>query len=396
MLLVKDATNITINNPNLYGDRDSHIGSTGEWGSGIAIINSADVTINNASIYKTWGDGIYVRNVDGLYINNLYVNKCSRLGIGLGGAKNVRIDQILAVDIDRTSPKAAIDFEFDYKNETWENVVIGKIVSKGCYSALTIVPGKESESDTDTYNIDVDIDKVISNGGALIIRGFTNSLYSGKIHLGSVQVKNYNEDAVPVAIYNSNSDINITVEEISVYDSSFQNKAAVYLSGEENNGFCNIWLKNVVIDNSVLCLNCIGTSAVVGLNNRVNIRAYSPISVPYYSNLFTGNFIDFRGSDVKVNYSKRSNFNDDTKFIATEYVNDLDNDSILSVYQAFFPLRNVPIKFFGMAESKLRVYLTGDIYPAGTDRAAIFVDGYGETAEFIVDSNGDVIALKLP
>ncbi|HDR7507897.1 hypothetical protein [Bacillus toyonensis] len=60
IITVKDVSNIELINPNVIGDRDTHIGTTGEWGHGINIQGSSNITIQNPNISKYWGDGIYI------------------------------------------------------------------------------------------------------------------------------------------------------------------------------------------------------------------------------------------------------------------------------------------------------------------------------------------------
>ena len=42
-----------------------HTGNTGEWGHGIAVFGSTNVTIENVDISQCWGDGIYLGFYDG-------------------------------------------------------------------------------------------------------------------------------------------------------------------------------------------------------------------------------------------------------------------------------------------------------------------------------------------
>ncbi|HFX6520220.1 TPA: hypothetical protein ACIFEI_003960, partial [Acinetobacter nosocomialis] len=44
----------------VHGDRDEHLGTTGEWGYGIANYQSKKGYIYRPEVNNTWGDGIYV------------------------------------------------------------------------------------------------------------------------------------------------------------------------------------------------------------------------------------------------------------------------------------------------------------------------------------------------
>src|SRR5690606_29419791 len=50
LLNLKNVSNVVINNPGLEGDRKNHKSSKGEWGMGINILSSRNITINNPYI----------------------------------------------------------------------------------------------------------------------------------------------------------------------------------------------------------------------------------------------------------------------------------------------------------------------------------------------------------
>jgi len=57
---IENAVNVTLNGPHIVGDRYSHKGTSGEWGHGIGIYSSKNITVNEAKVYNCWGDGIYI------------------------------------------------------------------------------------------------------------------------------------------------------------------------------------------------------------------------------------------------------------------------------------------------------------------------------------------------
>ena len=44
----------------IIGDRDNHLGTTGEWGHGIMIRGSSRVTVRDIHISRCWGDGVSI------------------------------------------------------------------------------------------------------------------------------------------------------------------------------------------------------------------------------------------------------------------------------------------------------------------------------------------------
>lgn len=116
----------------LIGDVETHTGTTGEWGHGIFIQGSNNVTISNLNLTKFWGDGIEVDKSttnsysSELYIRNLTISNNRRQGISLLSVKNVFIDNCIIYgigSINGTNPKGAIDIEPE-GDDIAENVFI--------------------------------------------------------------------------------------------------------------------------------------------------------------------------------------------------------------------------------------------------------------------------------
>jgi parallel beta-helix repeat protein len=62
VILIKDAENINIIGGIIEGERDTHKGTTGEWGMGIHITHSKNIMVENVIAKNHWGDGFYVSN----------------------------------------------------------------------------------------------------------------------------------------------------------------------------------------------------------------------------------------------------------------------------------------------------------------------------------------------
>lgn len=113
---VQDKNNITISGGTLIGDKDTHTGSSGEWGHGISIQGSANVLIQNITFSSFWGDGLEVSSSTTgkskyVTIENCTITNSRRQGISVVGADKVKIDNCNISNVSGTSPQAGIDFE---------------------------------------------------------------------------------------------------------------------------------------------------------------------------------------------------------------------------------------------------------------------------------------------
>jgi hypothetical protein len=114
--------NITFINPTLIGDKDTHTGTTGEFGMGFLIRNSNEIHIDGGNISKCWGDGIYIGQVsdvgycENISLRNLVVNDCRRQGMSVISVDGLLIENCEFSDTNGIPPSAGIDFEPNLTN----------------------------------------------------------------------------------------------------------------------------------------------------------------------------------------------------------------------------------------------------------------------------------------
>ena len=120
MLNVGNIQNVVIDGLHLIGDKDTHTGTSGEWGYGIHVYGSTNVVIKNTIIEKTWGDGIYIgykyseqnpQPCDNITIDNCKVVSCSRNGYSICAGKYIKLLNSYCTDVKRIEPKSGIDIE---------------------------------------------------------------------------------------------------------------------------------------------------------------------------------------------------------------------------------------------------------------------------------------------
>lgn len=114
--------------PELVGERDRHLGQGGEWGQGVRIQGSSNVTVRNLLIRDFWGDGITVgsfRKPNGgprIFSKNVTIAgvRCRnnrRQGISIIGALVIQVLDSEFSDTKGTKPEDGIDIEPDKGDE---------------------------------------------------------------------------------------------------------------------------------------------------------------------------------------------------------------------------------------------------------------------------------------
>lgn len=136
--------NIVISGGKLVGERNSHIGTSGEWGHGINITGCTNVHISDVEVSQCWGDGIYLGLYNGWdeagnkkeYLSNgITINNCNlhhnrRNNLSITDVSNVAVTNCKFNYASGTDPQYGIDIEPN-KNKTCSNVTISNCSFKG-------------------------------------------------------------------------------------------------------------------------------------------------------------------------------------------------------------------------------------------------------------------------
>ena len=108
-------------------------GGSHEWGFGIKILASNNITVDDLSISYMTGDGIYTRirgkhtgsyNTDDITITNNRISKCRRQGISIVSGSNIKIENNIIHNIRGTAPQLGIDLEPNQPFDIIKNVTI--------------------------------------------------------------------------------------------------------------------------------------------------------------------------------------------------------------------------------------------------------------------------------
>jgi|GEM_PF-1624675 len=186
--------NVTIKNGTLIGDLDNHVfapsaqSPTHEYGFGICISASRNVTIQNINISKMTGDGIIVEGsysylADGGSVSsrvrllNNTISSCRRQGISVIGMRDSEIAGNKIYNISGVDPQYGIDIEkeLDYivdKLKIHDNVIYG--CSGGAISC-------HSGTDYEVYNN-------VCSGNILTVYSSNIKLYGNTIKNSFIEV----------------------------------------------------------------------------------------------------------------------------------------------------------------------------------------------------------------
>lgn len=118
-------SDVEISGGQVVGDRDAHMGTTGEWGHGIALYGARRVTVRDIHVSRCWGDGIAIAGkrarktdrvadpAEDIVLSGVISTGNRRQALTIGHSRNVRVYDSQFNDTAGTAPQCGIDMEPD-------------------------------------------------------------------------------------------------------------------------------------------------------------------------------------------------------------------------------------------------------------------------------------------
>ena len=137
VIQLKDAENIVIKGSgSILGDKKDHKGNDGEWGHGINILGTHNITIQDIHVMNCWGDCIYIGDKSsGITIKECIIKEGRRQGISITSAESVTIQGCNISNIYGTNPQYGIDIEPN-KGDSVAEVIIEDVVINNCHGGI--------------------------------------------------------------------------------------------------------------------------------------------------------------------------------------------------------------------------------------------------------------------
>lgn len=134
VLNIKDTSNVYIEGGSIIGERDTHIGTTGQFGHGIYVSRCTNVHISKITITNCWGDSLCIGGLDGdtsgysqdIFLHQVIARNSRRQGLSLVSAKRVYINNCEFSQINGSDPQSGIDIESNTNYPINEDIFISK------------------------------------------------------------------------------------------------------------------------------------------------------------------------------------------------------------------------------------------------------------------------------
>lgn len=373
VISIIDVQNVkVIGNGKVVGDKDTHTGSTGEWGHVLVIRGSSQCVIDGLSFNKGWGDGIYVGKgtnpPSDILIKNCKTDGNRRNGLSIITANKARVINCCFVNSSGTNPQAGFDIEPN--GDDVVDVYMDNIICSGNTGGAFYITNENSTN----FSVDIKNVKVENTGIDFDVT------QPSKIHVGNLFQRLTDNPAltnnVALSIRNVvGADINI--DNATVYfDNNMENAQLIYIDSVAKN--INIGNLNVIGDINIFLSNqsCnlnIGTLLLDG------VCSTKPI---VNANLQIGNVIS---KDVVYTEAGNAQF---LEMLKNNFTLNKSTSSTLTIYanpESFYDKQYLFIKNTSTETGVTRI--------ATSDSSQIFVKN-GVASNTVNITNGSLVILQ--
>ncbi|WP_158606378.1 NosD domain-containing protein [Paenibacillus ginsengarvi] len=172
--------NVTVRGGTVVGERNEHLGTTGEWGMGISIRSSRNVTVCDTIVRDCWGDGIYLGTNDSqnprveceqIKIIRVTCENNRRQGMSVTACKGGIALASRFNKTNGTEPQSGIDLEPNGTVVVTDFAVIGCECNDNAGSGIGIY----GTTDTNARNIILESNSCLHNTRGIQIRSASNN-----------------------------------------------------------------------------------------------------------------------------------------------------------------------------------------------------------------------------
>lgn len=211
--------------PHVVGDRETHTGTTGEFGHGYEMAGAiGDILLFQPKARWTWGDGFYIgldysdplsANPNNITLFEPKTYKTSRNGISWTGGTGIEIFNPVNEAVDRIAPKCGIDIEPEHatiNDISMSGIIVSPVsINCGSYGLYTFFnKGK----------IDIDITGTVVDRGSL--RAWVHKVFLPDAGLtGALRINHvvsHNAKLEGVLAENLKGHVNVSVKTVDIYN----------------------------------------------------------------------------------------------------------------------------------------------------------------------------------
>lgn len=145
VLTIQNVSHVKVFGGMIQGDREGHVGTKGQWGSGVQISGAKDVVIQGTRCDDCWGDGFYIGTEvftgpgtwkvlnpvpEDIQLVDVTANHNRRQGISIIAGRNVTVTRPILTGTGGQDPEGGLDIEPNKITDLIEQVQITDAVTE--------------------------------------------------------------------------------------------------------------------------------------------------------------------------------------------------------------------------------------------------------------------------
>jgi len=224
VIRIQNVENVIIYGLKLEGDRERHLAEDGQWGMGVSIRGSRNITLLSPKVSQCWGDGIYIGQKGGKHAKDIVIkdgiiDKNRRNGVTITSGSNIKIINNIISNTSGHMPMSGIDIEPNNNDDILDRILLdGNRTANNAVHGIIISPGNLKGRNDRKISIEIknhlDAGSKIGLGLALerIAKPIAGRPISGEVYISSsifqdnllLPLKNYGriDNAVKVTLEN--------------------------------------------------------------------------------------------------------------------------------------------------------------------------------------------------
>ncbi|EOE1650600.1 right-handed parallel beta-helix repeat-containing protein, partial [Acinetobacter baumannii] len=145
-----------------------------EWGMGIEIRDSQNISISNMNIDKMWGDAIYIgtngkNSTYNISLKNIRMNDNRRQGISIISVNKLLASNITATNTSGAMPASGIDIEPNNGSMILKNIVLKNIKTSGNQGSGIQIGLSRYDNSTKPLSITIENHQDANSGHGLLL-----------------------------------------------------------------------------------------------------------------------------------------------------------------------------------------------------------------------------------
>ncbi|WP_333624685.1 hypothetical protein [Sphingobacterium siyangense] len=214
--------NVSINRLKIIGDREDHMGTAGEWGVGLNILSSKNVSIEEVVVNNCWGDGIYLGKTAenfhnyNITLKTVLLENNRRNGLTIITVDGYYSDSIRIKNTNGTDPQRGLDMEPNNATDVLKNIYINSMYTSNNLKGGFIVYTLKLNNTSQPCNIVINNWTSVSEPGLYFQEIQTTGKLKGFLEINNPKFINTTDSAI--YFHNTSNNMDVFINNPTIYD----------------------------------------------------------------------------------------------------------------------------------------------------------------------------------